>query len=335
VKNVGENANRAIIEEREKEGPFKSLFDFCARVDLRTVNKRVVESLVKCGAFDAEGIKRSQLFAATDSALEQGQATQRDKEMGQTQLFDMLGEEESSGPVIYPVAEDWPDSSQLKYEKEVLGLFISGHPLTKHSDKMRALTTTDSEGLQQLKEGDSVVIGGIVSKIKTIVPKRRKERMAFVTIEDTDGFFEMVVFSDLYSQTSMLLHEDSLIMAAGSVSYKDSEPKVLAENIVPIEEAEENFARASHVKLMTTGLEDSTLEELARIVSANEGRCKLFIHCITPDTKEIIVESAVNKGLNPSPMVKEQIEALVGKGAVWFSLRNDACLSSGRSGLDD
>jgi len=200
VKNVGENAIRSIVDERTTNGAFKSLLDFCSRVDVRVINKRVVESLVKCGAFDFEGVKRSRLFAAIDSALEQGQAAQRDREMGQTQLFDMLGEEEECSPARYPEGEEWPDFKQLKFEKEVLGLFISGHPLTKYAEKMRALTTANSESLHKLSEGDSVVVGGIVSKVKTYVPKRRQERMAFITVEDMDGFFEIVVFADVFSQ---------------------------------------------------------------------------------------------------------------------------------------
>ncbi|UCD56926.1 MAG: DNA polymerase III subunit alpha [Candidatus Hydrogenedentota bacterium] len=151
VKNVGENAILVVIEERLNGGPFKSLFDFCARVDSRLVNKRVIESLVKCGAFDALGVARSRLFGAIDLALDQGQATQRDREMGQAHLFDMVGGEESPIPVRYPDTEDWPDSKQLKYEKEALGLFISGHPLARHSDRLRALTTASSTVLPGLQ----------------------------------------------------------------------------------------------------------------------------------------------------------------------------------------
>jgi len=324
VKNAGENAIKGIIEEREKEGPFKSLFDFCTRVDSRVVNKRVVESLVKCGAFDTKDAGRSRLFAAIDAAIEQGQATQRDRQMGQTHLFDMLGEEESLGPVRYPDAEDWPDFKQLAYEKEVLGLFITGHPLAVHSDRMRALTSAGSTGLNNFKDDDSVVVGGIVTKVKTHVPKRKQERMAFVAIEDMDGSFEVVVFSDVYSRTSDLLCEDSLVMVAGRVNYRDGEPKVIAEEIVPIEEAEEKFARACHISIMTAGLEEETLEKLARIASENEGRCKLFIHCSTSETREVTIESAVGKGLEPSLRVKEQIEDLMGEGSVWFSARSDA-----------
>lgn len=324
VKNVGESAIKTVVEEREKEGPFKSLFDLCTRIDSRIVNKRVMESLVKAGAFDAPGAERSRMFAAIDRALEQGQITQRDRQMGQTNLFDMLGEEESLGPVKYPEAEEWPDFQRLAYEKEVLGLFISGHPLAKHSGRLQTLTTSGSKELENRKDHDSVVVGGIVSKVKTFVPKRKQERMAFVTLEDMDGAFEVVVFSDVYSRTSDLLCEDSLVMVAGQVNFRDGEPKVIAEEIVPMEEAEEKFARASHIKLMTAGLEENTLEKLARVVAENEGRCKLFIHCATPDAGEVIIESAAGKGLKPGPEVKEQVEALMGEGSIWYSSREDA-----------
>ena len=119
-------------------------------------------------------------------------------------------------------------------------------------------------------------------------------------------------------------------MATGRVSYKDSEAKVVAENIIPLEKAEEQFARTSHVRVTTAGLGEDTLEELARIVAENEGHCKLFIHCLTPERTEVVVESTVNKGLLPSPAVKERIEALLGKNALWFSLPNSVA-SSGSS----
>jgi len=327
VKNVGENAIKTIMTDRENEGFYKSLFDFCVRMDNRLVNKRVVESLVKCGAFDTVDAKRSRLFAVIDSAMEQGQAAQRDKEMGQTQLFDTLGEAESTIQIQYPDVEDWPDFTQLKYEKEVLGLFITGHPLATHSHRLRELTTAGSTGLHNLKDGDSVVMGGIVSKIKTFVPKRKQERMAFVTLEDMDGFCEVIVFSDLFARTSAMLDEDSLIMVAGRVSYRDSDPKIIAEAVVPIDKAEEQFARSAHVKLMTAGLEDSALEELAQIVTTNEGACGLYIHCITPDEKEIVVKPSMGNGVNPGPRVKEQIEAVTGQGSVWFSSNADVAPS--------
>jgi DNA polymerase-3 subunit alpha len=321
VKNAGENAIRAIIEEREKAGSYKSLFDFCTRIDGRIVNKRVVESLVKCGAFDIEGVVRSRIFAAIDLALEQGQATQRDRQMGQTHLFDSSDEDELAGAVRYPDAEEWTDFQQLAHEKEVLGLFITGHPLAKYSDRMTSLATTGSTGLRALRDDAPVVVGGIVSKIKSFVPKRKQERMAFVTIEDMDGMFETVVFSDLYARTADLLREDALVMIAGRVNYRDSEPKIVAEEIVPLEQAEEKFAKTCHIKLATTGLDESAIERLVKVVSKNEGRCRLFIHCKASDADEVVIESSIVKGLSPTSQAREQIEELAGDGSVTFSSR--------------
>jgi DNA polymerase-3 subunit alpha len=291
VKNAGENAIKAIITEREANGVFSSLFDLCARVDSRVVNKRVIESLVKCGAFDTEDAPRSRIFAAVDMAVEQGQTLQRDKQMGQELLFDSVSEDEGLGPIRYPDAEDWTDFKQLAFEKEVLGLFITGHPLARHADQMRALATVDSVGLKGCKDDDGVVVGGIVSAIKTYIPKRKQERMAFVTIEDMDGMFETVVFSDLYSVTSEILVEDALVVIAGRVNYRDGEPKIIAEEIVPFEKAEEKFARSCHVNAMKAGIEEATLERLVDVVSKNEGRCRLFIHCKVSGAGQVIIES--------------------------------------------
>jgi DNA polymerase-3 subunit alpha len=244
--------------------------------------------------------------------------------MGQTHLFDQLAEDDSTSAVRYPDAEEWSDFQQLTYEKEVLGLFITGHPLAKYSDRLSSLATTDSSGLSALKDDTAVVVGGIVSKIKSFVPKRKQERMAFVTIEDMDGMFETVVFSDLYSRTADLLSEDAFVMIAGRVNYRDSEPKIVAEEIVPLDKAEEKFAKTCHIKLATTGLEESAIARLAKVVSENEGRCKLFIHCTAPGADDVIIESSIVKGLNPTSKAREQIEKLAGEGSVMFSSRAEA-----------
>ncbi|RJP17882.1 MAG: DNA polymerase III subunit alpha [Candidatus Abyssobacteria bacterium SURF_5] len=319
VKNVGDTAIKAIIVARNKKGRFQSLFDFCSRLDSKVLNKRVLESLVKAGAFDSTGGRRSQIFAATDNALEQAQTEQREREMGQIQLFGESSGQDVVSSVPYPDVDDWPDYLRLKYEKEVLGLFISGHPLAKHEDRLRNLTTSNATTLHETKDGDAVVVGGIVAKIKTFVPKQKKERMAFVTVEDLDGFFEVIVFSDLYGRTAELLHEDALVMLSGRVSYKDTEPKIVAEDIMPIDKAEERFARTAHIKFMSAGTEESTLAELARMVNSNEGDCRLFLHCVTPDHHEVVIESHHGRGLKPSPAAKEQIESLLGAGSIWFS----------------
>jgi DNA polymerase-3 subunit alpha len=138
-----------------------------------------------------------------------------------------------------------------------------------------------------------------------------------------DGAFETVVFSDLYSATSEILVEDALVVIAGRVNYRDGEPKIIAEEVVPFEEAEEKFARSCHVNAMAAGIEEATLERLADVVSKNEGRCRLFIHCKASGSGEVIIESSVGRGLSPTPRSREQIEALIGEGTVLFSSRSE------------
>lgn len=324
VKNAGENAIKAILAARAQKGPFKSLFDFCSRVDGKLLNKRVIESLIKAGAFDSLGVKRSQVYGAVDLALEHAQAAQREREIGQIQLFGEAAAGEVTGSVRYPDVEEWPDYLQLKYEKEVLGLFISGHPLARHHERLFNLVTANSTRLKDLNDGDSAVVGGIITKMKTFIPKQKKERMAFLTLEDMDGFFEVIVFSDLYARNTSLLSEDALIMVSGRVSYRDSEPKLIAEDIVPIDLAEERFARAAHVRLMTAGTDEQTLARLLQVINANQGDCKLFLHCTTPEHQEILIESHLAKGLKPSLAAKEEIEALLGPRSVWFSRNSTA-----------
>jgi DNA polymerase-3 subunit alpha len=328
VKNAGENAIKAIIAAREQKGPFKSLFDFCARVDSKVLNKRIIESLVKSGAFDSTGGNRSHVFGAIDMALEQAQTAQRESQMGQIQLFGGSEGGDAGANVHYPAAEAWPDFMHLKYEKEVLGLFISGHPLANHDERLKTLVTANSATLQNTKDGEAVVVGGIIAKMKTFIPKQKKERMAFVTLEDLDGLIEVIVFSDLYARTAKLLNEDALIMVAGRVSFRgDSEAKIIAEDIVPMEKAEERFARAAHIKFMTAGTDEGILDELARLVDKNKGDCKLFLHCVNAEQQEIIIEAQSGKGIKSGTVAKEEIEKLLGPGSVWFSSSSDIKVS--------
>src|SRR5690606_10181386 len=200
VKGVGESAIEAVLEAR-KDGPFLGLFDFCERVDLRRVNRQVVECLVRCGAFDSVGIPRWKLFASIDKALERGQAAQRDRAIGQASLFGLLGggpsgsESQPGEDGPYVDCEPWTDKELLAGEKETIGFFVTGHPLDPYAQEIRRYATHDIASLiARAKGGETVRIVGIPSALRTRTTKSGR-LMGFATIEDLTGSIEVICFS--------------------------------------------------------------------------------------------------------------------------------------------
>ena len=198
VKNVGAGAIESILEARNKGGEFKSLIDFCRRVDLRRVNRRVAESLIKCGAFDSLGVARSRLMAFLPEALDIGQQRQKEETENQFSLFAMAGDTGLTHPDIEPpMVEEWRESQKLSYEKEILGFYITGHPLTRYTETLQDLKTVDIQNLSELEDKENVRLAGMVAALKEINSKKG-ERMAFATIEDLTGSCEVIIFSDIF-----------------------------------------------------------------------------------------------------------------------------------------
>jgi DNA polymerase-3 subunit alpha len=237
VKNVGGGAIESIVAGREREGPYRSLYDFCRRVDLRLCNRRALESLCKAGAFDGLGGHRAALMASIDEALAAAQQAQRRKNAGQVSLFDML---EAAGAAGEPAAEAWsdpplpavapyPPRQVLAFEKEVLGVYLSGHPLQAVQDVLWRQTTAIA-ALQDRADGDRVTVGGLIAAMRRTVTKRG-ESMAFVTVEDLASQVEVVCFPSVYEASRALLEPDAMVSVRGKVSWRDETVTVVAEEI--------------------------------------------------------------------------------------------------------
>lgn len=246
VKHVGESVVQNIIDERNNNGPFRSFIDFCERLEGRELNKRTVESLIKCGAFDVFGIYRSRLIANYEKILDRISQKRKMLFTGQLSLFDMADTDET-------ISIDWPEMAEydsrvlLAMEKEMLGLYISGHPLDAYRDKINELVTVYSydfevpeEGQEEsrLSDGQFVRIAGIVADVKTISTKSNRI-MAFVTVEDLYGQMEIIVFPNVYEKYAPYLADDSQIIVEGNISIKeDEQPKILANKIMPLSSAD-------------------------------------------------------------------------------------------------
>jgi DNA polymerase-3 subunit alpha len=318
VKNVGEAAIESVEAVRGDGGPFKSIFDFCERVDSRKVNRRVIESLVKCGAFDFTKSPRAAMLAALDQAMEMAASAQRDRQTGQARLFDMLGDKSgASAAHVLPDVSEWGERQLLAYEKESLGFYITGHPLAQYEELLGQYATADTAGLGNSNDRQEVRLGGVVAKIREITTKRG-DRMGFVTLEDLKGSAEVVVFSDLYSETHPIIKGDQPIFVIGSADADGENVKIIASRILPIDSVSEELTNSVHFFLHEPEVTQQHLAQLKNVLSRFPGTCPGFIHLVIPDKTETVLSLPEDLRLKPTPQLVASVNRLFGHNVTRF-----------------
>ncbi|MEE8542148.1 MAG: DNA polymerase III subunit alpha [Desulfobacterales bacterium] len=276
VKNVGEGAIDSIIEVRQ-EAKFRSIFDFCERVNWNKINKRVVESLIKCGAFDSTGEYRSRTWAVLEDALDYGQRVQKERLDPQIGLFETDANQQAVNTPQMPEIEEWDEKQRLAFEKESLGFYVSGHPMTRYQNIMEKFANADSASLKEFSDTEAVRIGGVVSNVKTIMTKKG-DQMAFVTLEDLYGSIEATLFSSVYPTVSDILVEDNPILIQGNVQRDEKSLKLLADMVIPMEKAEETWTASVQLTLDNNRTDEAVLLKLHDILKRYPGSCKTFIN---------------------------------------------------------
>ena len=234
IRNVGDSAADSIIEARRTSGPFKSLYDFCERVDLTSVNRRIVENLIKSGAMSSLGGNRAQLTALIENAMESGTRAFKDRESGQHGLFGMTESDAEPAEHPLPPLPDWTPQQKLAGEKEVLGIYVTGHPLDEYSAKVSELATHSTETLEGLEKGVEVALCGILTGIQR---KRNREGKVWASmlLEDRSGRMEAMVFTTQYDRLLPALVEDQAVLVKGLVLPEDNAPpKLSVQDIVPL-----------------------------------------------------------------------------------------------------
>jgi DNA polymerase-3 subunit alpha len=337
IKNVGATAIESIVRTREADGRFATLEDFCARVDLRLVNRRVVECLIKAGAFDSLQSTRAGLLAALDQAMESGQRQQRDREEGQVSLFDMPGG--GGAKPAAPVAAaarvaEWPQEEMLAYEREVLGFYLSGHPLEQYREMARRIGALSAADLAVRSTGARVLLLGQVSAFSESTTKSGN-RLAFATLELVDGSTPLTIFPEPYRSCAGALRHQGPVIVRGRADDSDKGRVVLAEEIKPLEEAMGNLAPAGNghgtgngagngngaaahaCRIRVSAAAESLPELLASVKAAcreHEGRTPLFLHVLLPEQEVVlrIKELAVD----PAADLVTKVEGLLGAGSI-------------------
>ena len=318
IKNVGEGAVEAILAARASAGPFKSMFEFCERVDLRAVNRRVVESFIKSGSFDSLEKRRAALMAAIDRAMEAGQKQQRDREQGQASLLGMLGGAEPGAPRAperLPDVADWPEGERLAYEKESLGFFITGHPLERYKAELAQWANATVGTLGQLGEKEAT-IGGIVTGLRLLKTKKG-DRMATFLLEDLEGGVEVLVFPEAYKKAAARLADDVIVLVKGRAEALDEGRfRLLASDVMPLETAKLSEARYVTIRVPVGSWDKTKGERLRDILGSHKGDCPVTLEMVRPGAFAVAVAPSAYFRVRPDEVLRTEVEGLLGPGSL-------------------
>jgi DNA polymerase-3 subunit alpha len=333
VKNVGEKAIKSIIEERKRNSNFISLLDFCQRVDLRVVNKRVIESLIKCGALDSIGARRSQLLAVLDVSLKSGQEYQKSKRNGQTSIFDLFEKSNSDkGSVNFqdklPDISEFSKNELLAMEKEMLGLYISYHPLNDYKERLKKIVTSTSIELANFSDRSRVVLAGVINNLKRKSTKNGN-LMAFITLEDLEGTVEIIAFPKVYEKCKEMIKKDEIIIVEGHLDVAEGKTKVIAEKITflkeyiknkkPAPKTKEknyNFSKKLHLEIIAGKNEPDLLKKLKELFHDYPGKSQVVLHFRDKD-KTILHAIDKKYSVNIDDKFMEEIRNVLGNKKIW------------------
>jgi len=315
IKGIGAAAIEAI-REAMGEMPFLSVDDFLGRVDLRKVNKRAVESLVKAGAFDSLSPRRDQLFASLPSLMEEAQESARRKESGQFSLF---GGEDVPSPAEsarfqapYPV---WGRRELLANEKEALGFYITGHPLDEYGAEMELFANCSTGRLAEIKPGGEVRLGGIVNALRTRTT-RRGDKMATLTLEDLEGVVDVLVFPETFRENQDLLSSDAPLFFVGQLEADDRSAKIKATAIYRMENLRDQLARSVHFEIRADRMSGADLTDLRKVMERHRGGKKSFLHLVREGGFEAVFALPDSFGINPSLTLARELRTRFGYGVL-------------------
>jgi DNA polymerase-3 subunit alpha len=320
VKNVGHNAIESIVAGRKKLGSYKTIFQFCENVDLRLLNKRVLESLIKSGAMDCLG-RRAPLMAVLDKAIERAQKSQRDAESGQHGLFGVFQdheEEHHNGNDKLPDIPDWDEHQRLAAEKEILGFFITGHPLEKYQDKVDAFRALSTEAISALKNStakDEIYAAGVIASLR-VLKSKKGDFYAQANLEDMSGSVDMLVFPEAFKRLQDKVKLEVPVLIRGGVRVEEgSNPKLTVSDIISLEDAKPKLPRSIRIRVPLETASDSTVDALHSLFTQNKGEAKVLFD-VERQGDFMVVMEAEGYNVQPDRNFIARVEDLCGRGAV-------------------
>jgi DNA polymerase-3 subunit alpha len=320
IKNVGLAAIDSIISV-QKDAKFSSFMDFLIRVDMRKVNKRVIESLIKCGAFDSLGYKRRQLMLHFEGAMEEAGRKQKERESSQSSFFDQFDSsgastENSLKPYEIPYIPEWNQKELLSIEKETLGFYITGHPLLDFADKLKLVTNADSSNLSSKRDKDTVIIAGVVSSLAERLTKR-KDMMCNVVLEDLQGSISIIFWGDVYKKNYDILHAEEPVVITGTIDVGDEALKVIAQEVVPLSKALENPYKQAHFMINVDKVSPESIMLFNEAIRKYSGKYDGYMHIVNGKS-ETIVYLGDQSRLDICDKLKKEIDGILGEGATSY-----------------
>lgn len=300
VKGIGEIAVRSILEARETGGKFKTLSDLCDRVDTRTVNRKVLEALVRSGACDCFGETRATLENAIDSTLARAAALAQDRARGQSSFFDMLQEKHAPKEEPLQRLPEWPNSQRLAYEKELLGFYVSGHPLDPYLGLVQKFGLSNTEGLAQLQNRAVTRIAGLVGAVQQGISKKSNKPYAMVTLEDLEGTVQILFMNENYDKFMHIVQGGEPILVTGEVNLSEDKPKIFPQEVVKLTDAPKKLTRSVQLRFNAQELTPEKLESAHQLAAAHPGKIPLFLCVKYPGGEMVFIEAHERFFVSPS-----------------------------------
>ncbi|MCA9396455.1 MAG: hypothetical protein KC649_04720, partial [Candidatus Omnitrophica bacterium] len=309
----------SVIQSRRDKGDFVDLYDFCEKVDTRVANRKTVESLIKCGAYDSLKFKRSALTAGLDSALAHAQQLQKDRQSGQFSLFDSAmgstGFSSDAGKEL-PDVKEWPQQKKLAFEKELLGFYVTGHPLEEFETQFKRYSSNDSEEVRSSQDGAEIMFGGLVAKLKLTVTKRSGEKMAIMGLEDQKGGFEALVFPRVYAEYGHLIGPDKILFFKGRVDKKEEQPKLIVQEIHTVQSVANMLTRSVLIDFNQKQSNEDYFQKVQEVLSQHSGHTPVYINVTSQSgrKKRMIIDRSFY--VSPDHEFVQHVEEVLGGGSV-------------------
>ncbi len=331
IKGLGERAIECIINSREETGPFTSVQHFIENIDIGVINKGALESLIKSGVLDSLHKNRASLFAGLELMIDTAKFLQKDKKSGQGNLFG--GDDSSSDEEILnlPDIPEWPDNILLNHEKEMLGLYISGHPLGKYEAEIREYSSCSIVNIDdQLEGGATMSIVGIIENQRKHITKAGKD-MAFGVLEDMEGSLEVIFFPKTYKKYEGLIFSKEPVMLTGEIKVDEDDSserkskKMLINEVKTLADARHGSISALHINIDTVGTDESLLDSIRKLLEYDQGNCPVFFHVETEKGQQEIVKAHSCFNINPSEELIGNLRNVLGRDSIRYTFKNNVC----------
>ncbi|MBU0548123.1 MAG: DNA polymerase III subunit alpha [Candidatus Omnitrophica bacterium] len=298
IKNVGRGAAESIVNARGKV-KFKSLEDLCGKIDLRLANRKVLESLIKCGALDCYGVSRAKMFTSLDTMLERVQKMQKEKSSGQLYFFDQSVTNNGFGKTTEALADckEWPEPQLLSFEKDMLGFYVSGHPLARYAKQLKRFVSCSTASLHEHKDQDTIKIVGLIAKIKQTLTRAKQEKMAILKLEDLDGAIEVLVFPRAFAKVSRYIILNTIVHIRGTLNLTEDTPKIIVEDLFPFEEI---YKLITAMSINLSGIKENIFESLKTLLSEHKGNVPIYLRLDTPAKSRVQMVVGENLYVLPS-----------------------------------